>query len=70
MGNGYTRCVYCFFWNIEQLHPRITKAVGLALPMQTITTEPDRYRKEFLKYVFYPVTVQESSSYCIIWNDG
>lgn len=53
----YKISILDFFWNIEQLHPRIIKAAGLALPMQTITTEPDRHRKELLKYVFYPITV-------------
>lgn len=51
-------CILDFFWNVEQLHPKIIKAAGVALPEQTITTEPDRYRREFLKYVPCPHAVE------------
>ena len=45
----YKMALLDFFWNIEQLRPRIMKAAGQLLPEQTITTEPERYRKEFLR---------------------
>ncbi|CUS10958.1 unnamed protein product [Tuber aestivum] len=49
----YKLCVLDFFWNVKQLHPRIIRAAGAALPEQTITTEPGRYREEFLKYATF-----------------
>ena len=45
----YKMALLDFFWNIEQLMPRIMKAAGKLLPEQSITTEPERYRKEFLR---------------------
>ena len=47
----YKLCVLDFFWNVKQLQPKIIKAAGAALPEQTITAEPVRYREEFLKYI-------------------
>lgn len=51
----------CILWNVEQLHPKLIKATGLALPEQTVTAEPDRYRKEFLKYVSCPFIIETCS---------
>jgi hypothetical protein len=42
-------CLLDFFWNVQQLHPKLIKVAGKALPEQTVTTEPERYREEFLK---------------------
>ncbi|KAF8428647.1 hypothetical protein EV426DRAFT_279846 [Tirmania nivea] len=45
----YKMCILDFLWNVKQLHPKIIQAAGTALPEQTITTQPHRYRTEFLK---------------------
>ena len=50
MEDGFTNCVLDFFWKVKQLHLKIIKAAGAALPEQTITAEPERYREEFLRY--------------------
>lgn len=47
----YKMCVLDFLWNVKQLHPKIIQVAGTALPEQTVTTQPHRYRDEFLKYV-------------------
>lgn len=47
----YKMCVLDFLWNVKQLHPKIIQVAGAALPEQTVTTQPNRYRKEFLKLV-------------------
>lgn len=67
----YKMCILDFFWNVKQLHPKIIKVAGEALPKQTVTTEPDRYRKEFFGYslliflFFYLVLVVELSIDCV-----
>ena len=45
----YKMCILDFFWNVTHLHPKIIQVAGMALPEQTVTTHPYRYRKEFLK---------------------
>jgi len=45
----YKMCILDFLWNVKQLHPKIIQAAGTALPEQTVTTHPHRYRSEFLK---------------------
>ncbi|RPA76975.1 SAICAR synthase-like protein [Ascobolus immersus RN42] len=45
----YKFCIVDFLWNVKQLHPQVIQVAGKALPEQTVTTEPGRYREEFLK---------------------
>jgi hypothetical protein len=45
----YKMCLLDFLWNVEQLGPKVMKTAGKLLPEQTVTTEPERYRDEFLK---------------------
>ncbi|KAF8463602.1 hypothetical protein BDZ91DRAFT_776907 [Kalaharituber pfeilii] len=45
----YKMCILDYLWNVKQLHPRIIRAAGTALPEQTVTAHPIRYRNEFLK---------------------
>jgi len=47
----YKMVLLDFFWNVEQLKPRVMQAAGKLLPEQTVTTEPERYRDEFLRWV-------------------
>ena len=47
----YKMVLLDFFWNTEQLMAKVVKAAGKLLPEQTVTTEPERYRKEFLRRV-------------------
>lgn len=55
----YKMCILDFFWNVQQLHPKIIKVAGTALPEQTVTTEPTRYRKEFLRMLDEYIEVYE-----------
>jgi len=45
----YKMRIVDFLWNVKQLHAKIIRAASTALPEQTITTQPHRYRDEFLK---------------------
>lgn len=45
----YRICIVDFLWNVDQLRTKVMKTAGKLLPEQTITTEPERYRKEFLR---------------------
>ena len=45
----YKMCILDFLWNVDRLHPKIIRVAGIALPEQTVTTQPYTYRKEFLK---------------------
>lgn len=54
----YKMCILDFLWNVQQLHPKIIKAAGAPFPEQTVTTEPYRYRQEFLKYAFRPSIIE------------
>lgn len=45
----YRMCIVDFLWNVKQLHPKVIQVAGAALPEQTVTTQPHRYRDEFLK---------------------
>ena len=44
---------------MNQLQAKIVKTAGILLPEQTISTEPERYRTEFMKYVFPVKTLNE-----------
>ncbi|KAF3935653.1 hypothetical protein ABW19_dt0206173 [Dactylella cylindrospora] len=44
----YKACIVDFLWNVNQLQARIARTAGKLLPEQTVTTEPGRYRREFL----------------------
>lgn len=55
----YKMCVLDFLWNVKQLHPKIIQVAGAALPEQTVTTQPNRYRKEFLKMMDEYITVHD-----------
>lgn len=55
----YRMCIVDFLWNVKQLHPKIIQIAGVALPEQTVTTVPSRYREEFEKMVEEYVTVVE-----------
>ncbi len=54
----YKLCILDFLWNVNQLQSKVMKYAAMPLPEQTITTEPGRYRKEFLKYVYSWVLVR------------
>ncbi|CCX12017.1 Similar to Phosphatidylinositol 4-phosphate 5-kinase type-1 gamma; acc. no. O60331 [Pyronema omphalodes CBS 100304] len=56
----YKMVLLDFFWNVEQLKPKIMQTAGKLLPEQTVTTEPDRYREEFLKMM---------DKYILVWED-
>ena len=45
----YRMCLLDFLWNVEQLRPKVMHTAGKLLPEQTVTTEPERYREEFLE---------------------
>lgn len=55
----YKMCILDFLWNVKQLHPKIIQAAGTALPEQTITTQPHRYRNEFLMMMDGYIKVHE-----------
>ncbi|KAF3919183.1 hypothetical protein AA313_de0207202 [Arthrobotrys entomopaga] len=55
----YRACIVDFLWNVNQLQAKITKTAGMLLPEQTVTTEPGRYRREFLSMVDEYVDVFE-----------
>lgn len=59
----YKMCILDFFWNVQQLRPKIIKAAGAALPEQTTTAEPERYREEFLKYGFCSFLIKTSANF-------
>lgn len=56
----YKMCLLDFLWNVEQLRPKVMKTAGKLLPEQTVTTEPDRYRQEFLNMV---------EGYIVVWDE-
>ncbi|TGZ81015.1 SAICAR synthase-like protein [Ascodesmis nigricans] len=45
----YRMTVLDWLWNVERLRPKVMKTAGKLLPEQTVTTEPGRYRREFMK---------------------
>lgn len=45
----YKMCIVDFLWNVKQLHPKVIQIAGTALPEQTVTTVPPKYKDEFLK---------------------
>jgi len=45
----YRMCVLDWLWNVDQLRPKVMRTAGKVLPEQTVTTEPGRYREEFVK---------------------
>ncbi|KAF3926060.1 hypothetical protein ABW20_dc0109036 [Dactylellina cionopaga] len=47
----YRACIVDFLWNVNQLQAKITRTAGMLLPEQTVTTQPGRYRREFLAMV-------------------
>lgn len=53
----YKMCILDFLWNVNQLHPKIIQAACTALPEQTVTTQPHRYRDEFLKMMDYYIEI-------------
>jgi hypothetical protein len=56
----YKMSLVDFLWDVEQLRPKIMQTAGKLLPEQTVTTEPERYRKEFMKMM---------DEYIILWGE-
>ncbi|KAK6521626.1 hypothetical protein TWF506_001839 [Arthrobotrys conoides] len=57
----YRACIVDFLWNVNQLQAKITRTAGKLLPEQTVTTEPGRYRREFLSMVEEYIVVSEET---------
>ena len=55
----YRMALVDYLWNVEQLRPKIMQTAGMLLPEQTVTTEPERYRDEFMKMMEEYVKVWE-----------
>lgn len=47
----YRMTIVDFMWNVKKLVPTVMRTAGKVLPDQTITTEPARYKTEFLKMI-------------------
>lgn len=47
----YRMTIVDFMWNVNKLVPTVMRTAGMVLPDQTITTEPARYKKEFMKMI-------------------
>ncbi|PVF99483.1 SAICAR synthase-like protein [Serendipita vermifera] len=45
----YRLSIVDFLWNVNKLVPTVMRTAGKVLPEQTITTQPQRYRKTFLE---------------------
>ncbi|KAK6534771.1 hypothetical protein TWF281_006072 [Arthrobotrys megalospora] len=58
----YRACIVDFLWNVDQLQAKITRTAGKLLPEQTVTTEPGRYRREFLAMMEEYIEVLEEAS--------
>ncbi|CAG7853017.1 SubName: Full=Uncharacterized protein {ECO:0000313/EMBL:CCA70892.1} [Serendipita indica DSM 11827] len=56
----YRLTIVDFLWNVNKLVPTVMRTAGKVLPDQTITTEPARYRQEFMKMVEEYVEVADS----------
>ncbi|EWC48504.1 hypothetical protein DRE_07738 [Drechslerella stenobrocha 248] len=58
----YRMCIVDFLWNVNQLQAKITRTAGKMLPEQTVTTQPARYRREFLAMVEEYIDVPEADT--------
>lgn len=58
----YKMCIVDTLWNVNQLAAKLTKAVSVMMPEQTITTQPARYREEFLAMMDHYVIVDNEST--------
>jgi Phosphatidylinositol-4-phosphate 5-Kinase len=45
----YRASIVDFFWNINKALPTIARVAGKPFPEQTITTEPGRYKAEWME---------------------
>jgi len=58
----YKMCIVDTLWNVNQLAAKLTKAVSIMMPEQTITTQPARYREEFLTMMDRYVVISDEST--------
>ncbi|EPS37651.1 hypothetical protein H072_8676 [Dactylellina haptotyla CBS 200.50] len=58
----YRACIVDFLWNVNQLQAKITRTAGMILPEQTVTTQPGRYRREFLSMMDEYIDVPDEES--------
>lgn len=58
----YKMCIVDTLWNVNQLAAKLTKTISIMMPEQTITTQPARYREEFLAMMDRYVIVSDGSS--------
>jgi hypothetical protein len=56
----YRLSIVDFLWNVNKLVPTVMRTAGKVLPEQTITTQPQRYRRAFLEMLEEYVQVTQS----------